>query len=260
MAPSRILIFLCFGLLAQFKTHAEETAKTDSIAPKVYHISGSALITNNGISLLPMFNLGKPAAIFDLSIGNDRISYEQQLRYSLAGKPWSFIFWTRWKAFTGKKFRLHIGGNTSVAFRNAIAYDRLGVAKDVLNPQQFIATEWVPNYQLTDHVAVGAYYLVSHGLTPGANNWTNFMTLNATISNIPIGKGTFLRLYPQVYYLNIDHVDGFYTTATITLTNKNLPFTISSIVNRKIKSDIVSKDFLWNIQLAYTFNKRLKRM
>jgi len=96
MAPSRILIFLCLGLLAQFRIHAEETAKMDSITPKVYHISGSALITNNGISLLPMFNLGKPAAIFDLSIGNDRISYEQQLRYSLAGKPWSFIFWTRW--------------------------------------------------------------------------------------------------------------------------------------------------------------------
>lgn len=260
MTPSRILIFLCFWLFIQLKTHAEETAKNDSIPPKVYHISGSALVTNNGISLLPMFNLGKPATILDLSIGNDRISYEQQLRFSLAGKPWSFIFWTRWKAITAKKFRLNIGANTSVAFRNAVVYDRAGVAKDVLNPQQFIASEWVPNYQLSDHVAIGAYYLVSHGLSVGANKWTNFITLNSTISNIALGKGTFLRLYPQVYYLNIDHVEGFYTTATITLTNKNLPLTISSIVNRKIKSDIVSKDFLWNIQLAYTFNKRLKRI
>ena len=259
MTQLRIILILSLALFAPHVTKAELLAEKDSIPAKVYHVSGSALITNNGISLLPMFNLGKPAAIFDLSIGNERISYEQQLRFSLAGKPWSFIFWTRWKAITGKKFRLNLGGNTSVAFRNAFVYDKFGNAKEALNPQQFIATEIVPNYQLSEHVALGAYYLVSHGLTPGANNWTNFITLNSTISNIQVSKNARLRLYPQIYYLNIDHVEGFYTTATLTLTHQKLPFTISSIVNRKLKSDIVSKDFLWNIQLAYTFNKRFRK-
>ena len=242
------------------RLHAEELTLTDSLPAKVYHVSGGALVTNNGISLLPMFNLGKPAAIFDLSVGNERLAFEQQLRFSLEGKPWSFIFWTRYKAITGKRFRLNIGGNTSVAFRNAIVYDKNGVEKEVLNPQQSITTEIVPNYQLTKNVAVGAYYLLAHGISEGANKWTNFVTLNATISNIPMGKDTFLRIYPQVYFLDIDHVEGFYATATFTLTNKNLPFTLSSIINRKLKSDIVSKDFIWNVQLAYTFNKRFKHI
>jgi hypothetical protein len=257
-----IRIAMCI-LLLSFETsflHAEDSAQTDSIPTKIYHVSGSALVTNNGISLLPMFNLGKPAAIFDLSVGNERLAFEQQLRFSLEGKPWSFIFWTRYKAVTAKRFRLNIGGNTSVAFRNSFVYDKNGVAKEALTPQQFIATEIIPNFQLTKNFAVGAYYLVSHGLTEGANKWTNFITLNATITNIPVGKETFLRIYPQVYFLDIDYVEGFYTTATFTLTNKNIPFTLSSIINRKLKSDIVSKDFIWNIQLAYTFNKRFKRI
>jgi len=39
-----------------------------------------------------MFTLGKPAAIFDLSVGNERLAFEPQFRFSLEGKPWSFIF------------------------------------------------------------------------------------------------------------------------------------------------------------------------
>ena len=76
--------------------HAEE-ALGDSIQT-TYHISGAASATNNGISLLPMFTLGKPAAIFDLSVGNERLAFEPQFRFSLEGKPWSFIFWFRYKA------------------------------------------------------------------------------------------------------------------------------------------------------------------
>jgi hypothetical protein len=257
-----IRIVLCILLLSLGINflHAEDSAPKDSIPAKIYHVSGSALVTNNGISLLPMFNLGKPATIFDLSVGNERLAFEQQLRFSLEGKPWSFIFWTRYKAITAKRFRLNIGGNTSVAFRSAFVYDKNGMEKEVLNPQQSIATEIIPNYQITKNFALGAYYLFSHGLSEGSNNLTHFVTLNATISNIPVGKGTYLRIYPQVYFLDIDQVKGFYTTATFTLTNKNSPFILSSIINRKIKSDIISKDFIWNIQLAYTFNKRFKRI
>ena len=55
------------------------------------HFGGAVTVTNNGISFIPNFSLGKPAAIFDLSIGR-RLSFEPQFRFALEGKPWSFLF------------------------------------------------------------------------------------------------------------------------------------------------------------------------
>lgn len=38
--------------------------------------------------------------------------------------------------------------------------------------------------------------------------------------------------FPQIYYLDIDGVDGYYITETLTLSNKHIPFTISSMMNK----------------------------
>ena len=53
------------------------------------HFGGAVTVTNNGISFIPTFTLGKPAVIFDLSMGK-RLSFEPQFRFALEGKPWSF--------------------------------------------------------------------------------------------------------------------------------------------------------------------------
>jgi hypothetical protein len=228
-------------------------------ADSTFHISGAASVTNNGISLLPMFTLGKPAAIFDLSVGNSRLAFEPQFRFSLEGKPWSFIFWFRYKAINTKKFRFNVGAHPSVAFRTSNLFDAQGNPKSILGHQQYIATEWIPTYQVSKNVSVGMYYLVSRGVSDGATNWTNFLTLNTTISNIPLSRQVSLRIYPQIYVLNMDGKQGYYFTDMLTLSHKKLPFTISSIINKRFSSEIPGDDFVWNIALNYAFNKRLKR-
>ncbi|MEY2940566.1 MAG: hypothetical protein RJA67_251 [Bacteroidota bacterium] len=243
------LLFLLALLTAKAQT-------TDS----TYHVSGGASATNNGISLLPMFTLGKPALIFDLSVGNSRLAFEPQFRFSMEGKPWSFIFWFRYKAINTKKFRFNVGAHPSVAFRTSNLFDAQGNPKSILGHQQYIATEWIPTYQVSKNVSVGIYYLVSRGISDGATDWTNFLTLNTTISNIPITKDVALRLYPQIYVLNMDGKQGYYITDTATLSHKNWPFTISSTLNKRFSSDIPGDDFVWNIALNYAFNKRFKRL
>jgi hypothetical protein len=57
------------------------------------YFSGGVTVTNNGISLIPTFSLGKPAALFDLTAGRGKLSFEPQFRFSLEGKPWTFFFW-----------------------------------------------------------------------------------------------------------------------------------------------------------------------
>ncbi len=46
------------------------------------HFGGAVTITNNGISFIPNFTLGKPAAIFDLSVGKRNLSFEPQFRFA----------------------------------------------------------------------------------------------------------------------------------------------------------------------------------
>ena len=47
----------------------------------VNHISGAVTVTNNGISLIPTFSLGKPATVLDFAAGRKKLSFDPQLRF-----------------------------------------------------------------------------------------------------------------------------------------------------------------------------------
>ena len=73
-------------------------------------------VTNNGISLIPTFSLGEPAIIFEASIGR-RLTFDPMIRYSLEGKPWSYIFWWRYKLIKPNKLQMTLGAHPSIMFR-----------------------------------------------------------------------------------------------------------------------------------------------
>lgn len=215
--------------------------------------SGAITVTNNGISLLPTFSLGKPAAIFDFSIKSKRWSFDPQLRFSLEGKPWSFIFWGRYKVVNNSNFKLSVGAHPAFAFKEETVLNLNGESKTVLNALRYTATEIAPNWNLNKNLSVGAYYLYSHGWDVGTTNNTHFVTVNSTISNVKLLPETFLKLQPQFYYLQMNTKAGYYFSSTFTLTKTKSPFAISSIMNKIIKSDIPGDDFVWNVSLVYNY-------
>ncbi len=99
------------------------------------------------------------------------------------------------------------------------------------------------------------YYLYSRGLDPDAPKNTHFLTLNANFSHVKLPHQFFIKLTPQVYYLKQDKLDGYYCTAALTLAKQHFPLSLSTIVNKTISTDIVSKNFVWNLNLVYSFNK-----
>ncbi|HEY6975356.1 MAG TPA: hypothetical protein VH396_03645 [Chitinophagaceae bacterium] len=107
----------CFFSIAQI-SFAQKIDSTKSIT----HFSGAAGITNNGISLIPTFSLGKPAAIFDMSIGG-KFSFDPELTFSLKGKPWYFLFWFRYKLVNSSRFRMHVGTHLGLNFKDAALAD-----------------------------------------------------------------------------------------------------------------------------------------
>jgi hypothetical protein len=233
-------------------------AQNNDSTKKVYHFSGNALVTNNGISFIPTFSLGKPATIVTLSMGDKRLSFDPEFRFSLEGKPWAILLWARYKITNTDKFKFTAGTHLGLSYNYPTVIIN-GVSTDITQVKRYLATELVPNYFFTKNLSIGIYYLYSHGLDIGTTNNTHFITLNSNITHIPIIEDFYFNFRPQLYYLKMDNQDGYFTSATITLLKNNCPFTIAGIVNQKINTNIVTKDFVWNVSLNYSFSHNYTR-
>jgi hypothetical protein len=222
------------------------------------HFNGAVTVTNNGISFIPTFSLGKPAVIFDLSVGK-KLSFDPQLRFALEGKPWSFLFWWRYKFINNEKFFFSVGAHPALSFKNLTIPTETGT-REILTVHRYVAGEISPNYRVAKDISVGFYYLFSHCFDKEGTNFTNFLTFNANFSGINLTKQYFLRFNPQIYYLKMDKDDGFYFSSSLTIARRNFPISISALVNKTIQTDIsASRDFVWNASLIYTFNNKYTR-
>ncbi|MFV5696927.1 hypothetical protein ACM55H_01040 [Flavobacterium sp. ZT3R17] len=216
-------------------------------------LKGSISVTNNGISIIPTFSLGKPAAIVNLSLGTSRLTFEPEFRVSLEGKPWSFVFWGRYKAYKSDKFSLNIGAHPAFVFKT-MPLTKDGVTSDYIVSQRYLATEVVPTYRISKNVTLGMYYLYSHGFDLGTIKNTHFVTVNTGVSNIEVSNSLRMKISPQLYYLRMNDLDGFYSSTTFTVSKVDNPISVSVFFNKVIDTNIkASKDFVWNATLTYAF-------
>lgn len=250
MNPKQIhLIFFLVGFSLSCFSQTSDSVKI------IHHFSGSANVTNNGISLVPSFSLGRPAALFLLSLGGERFSFDPDIRFSLDGKPWTFLFWTRYKLFTEGRFRMNTGAHLGLNFRTTTLPDN-GAGIEFLVVRRYLAGELTPTYSIAKNISIGSYYLYSRGVDNGAVRNTHFLTLNTNFSRIPVSKLFYLRAVPQVYYLFQDGNKGYFFTSTFTVVKQNFPWSISTIINKQLRSGIPgAKDFVWNVSLVYSFSR-----
>jgi hypothetical protein len=246
----RTFLFIVFLFYSFFAfSQKSDTTKTER------HFGGSVLITTKGISTIPNLTLGKPAAIFDLSIGAKRLSFEPQFRFALEGKPWTFLFWGRYKLVEGEKFRLSIGTHPAIAFKTITINSETG-PQQIIRTTRYLAGEMTPTYLLSKNVAIGFYYLYSHGIESDITKNTNFIAFRLYLSNIRLTDQFYLRFNPQLYFLKMDKNHGYYFNSTLVLAKRNFPVAASILINKVIKTDIpLSTDLIWNASLTYSFGK-----
>jgi hypothetical protein len=226
----------------------------DSINQQL-HLHTAFTVTNNGISLIPTFSLGKPALITDLSIGKRKIFFEPQLRFALDGNPWSFIFWWRYKAIRTRKASLTIGAHPALNFRS-LRFTENGVEKKGMTVRRYVAGELTPEWKVSKKMTAGLYFLYSKGIDKDAVQQTHFITVNATFSSVRLIEKITARISPQVFYLYQDHHHGYYCNAAVTLSRPGFPVSLQTILNKSIRSNIPgSKQFVWNISLITSFAK-----
>jgi len=162
MKRNQGLLIVLLLLLSQFAL----SQKLDSLK-RTRYFSGVISVTNNGISIIPSFSLGKPAAIFIFSMAKRKFSFEPDIRFSLKGKPWSFVFWSRYLLVSREKFKMNAGANLGINFKTAVLPIN-GDSTEINVARRYLAGELFPRFLLSKNISVGIYYLFSHGLDPGS--------------------------------------------------------------------------------------------
>jgi hypothetical protein len=246
-----LFIFLIFSFYATFSQQTDST-QTPSF------LRGQITATNNGVSLIPTFSLGRPAVLFDMNVGKGRLSFDPMFRFGMNGKPWAFVFWWRYKLIQQKKFNLGLGAHPSVVFRD-ISVTENGTTRNFLAAQRFFAWEVSPTYLVSKNASLGLYYLGSKGLTRDVLQHTTFVALRS-IFNLKLSDNFSLGFIPQAYYLKMDDNDGTYVNATLNLFKRNFPVSLNAIASKAIKTEIAGKDFLWSVGLVYNINNQYAKL
>jgi len=245
------LSLLSFGMFSQAQI-------TDSLPQKTGVFSGAVTVTTKGLSTFPNLTLGKPAAILDLSMGTEKFRFEPVFRFALEGKPWTFIFWCRYELLMTEKFQFKLGTHPAYSFKT-ITITENGNTKEILRAQQYLAVEASPVFRVAKNMSLGPYYLHAWGMEKDITQNSDFIAFKVNLSNLNLNDKFFMKLMAQAYYLKLDAEDGFYLNSTLTVMKRNFPFSISSTINKTIQSTIPGNDFLWNVNLTYTFNKQYAR-
>ena len=87
-------------------------------APTPVTVSGQVTITNNGMSTIPAFTLGQPAALLYLFVRRGPLSLEPEFRTGLDGMPWAFIIWGRYR-LQRDRFSLGISAHPAFNFKSS---------------------------------------------------------------------------------------------------------------------------------------------
>jgi hypothetical protein len=244
---SFLIICLSFTVSAQ---------KKDSTIARINNFGGAVTIQSKGISTIPNLTLGKPAAVFDIKMGR-KLTFEPQFRFALDGKPWAMVFWWRYYGSISDKFKVTFHTNYSLSYKNITSYTSSGTSQEIIRTTRYLAAAVAPNYQINKYLSAGLYLFYTYGIEKYITRNTWMASLRPSISNIPISRNIAARFNQEVYYLRMDDKNGVYLNTTFLFSKKDFPLSVSALLNKRLKSNILSEyDFLWNVGLIYTFNKK----
>jgi len=216
-------------------------------------VSGNINVNTKGISLVPALTLGRPSTIVDVAVRKGALSFEPQFRFALDGKPWSFLLWGRYRAVSTDNFRLTIGGHPAYSFKTSTAAID-GRVQDRIEVRRYLAVDATPTWRLSSQASLGGYYLYSNGFDPGAAKHTQMAAVRASLSNIRLFGDLVFQAAPQIYYLRTSGQEGTYVGANASVGRRGSPWSIGTIVNQPISSEVVGgQDFLWNVGVNYAF-------
>lgn len=191
-----------------------------------------------------MLNMGK------------RFTFEPEFHFSLEGKPWTFLLWGRYKVLQGEKFKLNIGAHPGLLFVPQQLSINGAPPTEIITSERYLAGELVPEYFLTPNTSLGFYYLNGNGFAESSTKRLHFLTFNANFRKINLSEKYYLRFNPQVYYLNMDGVEGFFTSSIVALSRNDFPLAIQVLANKSFRTEFPdTSKLMLSFSLIYSFGK-----
>ena len=232
----------------------QTNAQTDT-SSKRFKLSGTITITNNGISLIPAYSLGKPAILAFFKLKRRRFSYEPDVSFSYEGRPWGLGNIFRYMAIDNKKFKLKTGTALGLGF----TYPKVlqdGNWITVNKAERYIWLELAPSYTFSENINISCTYWNGHNLEKHSIKVIDFVSLSAGITKIDLSPSFYFSIFPQVFYLNTDHKnDGFFISVITGAGHKKIPLFFSNQVTSTITTNMdPDPGFKWNLSLTYILN------
>ncbi len=242
-------LFLSFILPARF-------AFAQEVEQERKAFTGTVGLTNKGVSHIPNFTLGKPAVLFNMSVGKRKLTFEPLLRFSTRGKPWAFMFRWQYRMLQTDRFRLRVVLSPVLSFITSSVTeteDEEGDPRDAIIARRFIGGQILPDYSLTKNLNIGMTYLYSRGIEESTFRNMNFIGFTTRLSNVGGLDAWTVNLNSQVYYLRIDEKSGTYFSPSAVLAKRGFPFSLSAMINKAFRTDLPGDDFLWSASVIYSY-------
>lgn len=248
MKPLLFTFLTCF---ITFKAFSEDKKDSIQTQKSPIQLSGNVQLTNNGISPVPAFALGKPALMTGFSIRKGNFSFSPALNYGIDGKPWVSNSWLRVQ-FPRKKFTFRTGINWSLFFKRTNITENLQTF-EVQRVNKYLEFEAATTYKISENSSIQALCWYTKGIDIDAVKYGYFYSLSANISKIRLSNSVKLALKPNLFYIdNSIPFKGLFASGIAVWSYKNLPVSISM---QAVKPLIVTpkSDFNWNIGLNFDF-------
>jgi hypothetical protein len=241
----KIVIFFLFAFIASntFAGQNDDTTRTKKI-----HATATFSLNSNGISSVPAFSLGKPAAMASVSIGKGWFSYDPTLGYDLDGHPWFIDNWLHVKLLNKPKFELRTGMNIS-------SY----CSKYTVPEGEFYRVERYFAFELAGifRFAKNTSLLTQYWNDRGQEDWSikgHFVNAVLERTDMAIGKHILCTAALQLFYINYtENNDGLFVAPRIAFSVRNFPVSIFSQAVQAITSNIEPfPGFNINVGIGYT--------
>ncbi|AFK04161.1 hypothetical protein Emtol_3028 [Emticicia oligotrophica DSM 17448] len=244
-------LFIYLACFITFNAFSEE--KTDSVQTQKnpIQISGNIQLTNNGISPVPAFALGKPALMTSFSIRKGNFSFSPAFNYGIDGKPWVSNSWLRVQ-FPSNKFTFRTGLNWSLFFKRTSITENAQTF-EVQRANKYLEFEGAVSYKVAENASIQALCWYTKGMDIDAVKYGYFYSLSASINKIRINKDLKLTLRPNLFFIdNSIPFNGLFVSGIAIWSFKNLPISISMQAVKPLITKPQS-DFNWNIGLNFDF-------
>jgi len=212
-------------------------------------IHGNIQLTNNAISPVPSFSLGKPALLTTLYLQKGRFSFSPEFNFDLEAKPWSVNTWLRYQVIHQKNWDFTLGNNFSLFFKK----NNPALTKEEFQLQRYQAFEFNLGYHFTKMRGVNLMLWKSQSLDEVGIKRGFFMMLVAQMGDLWKGKNIRLGVRPTLFVIdNTAPFTGYFASQISTIYFKKIPFNVSFQTVHPLHTEPETK-FNWNLGLNFQF-------